>query len=89
MDMTNPEYIRGLKQNISAVFDTPQGLEVMDFLEQSCGWYDSVFDPDNSDRTLINAGRREVLATIKTFLKHPPEHIIALAQQKEYDNGQS
>jgi len=86
MDITNINDVKGLKQNFSAVFDTPQGLEVMDFLEKSCGWYDSVFDPNNADRTLINAGRREVLATIKTFLKHPPEHIVALAQQKEnYD----
>ena len=87
MDMTDENYVKTLQSNMRAVFDTPQGLEVMDFLEKSCGWYDSVFDPDNADRTLINAGRREVLATIKTFLKHPPEHIIALAQQKEMDNG--
>ena len=81
--MTDPEYIKGLKQNMITVFDTPQGREVMDFLEKSCGWYESVFDPENRDRVLINAGRREVIATIKTFLKHPPEYIVALAQQKE------
>jgi hypothetical protein len=83
MDMKDAGYIAGLKQNMHSVFDTPQGKEVMEFLEASCGWYESVFDPDNRDRVLINAGRREVVATIKTFLKHTPEHILALAQQKE------
>lgn len=87
MTLTDIEYVKGLKQNIITVFDTPQGKEVMDFLERSCGWYESVFDPVNKDMILINAGRREVVATIKTFLKHSPEHIAALAQQKEIDNG--
>lgn len=82
-NITDVEYIKGLKQNMVSVFETPQGKEVMEFLEASCGWYESVFDPDNRDRILINAGRREVVATIKTFLKQSPEHIVALAQQKE------
>ena len=87
MEMTDDSYVKGLKANMHAVFDTPQGKEVMTFLEQSCGWYESVFSPDNRDLILINAGRREVLATIKTFLKQSPEHIVALAQLKENDNG--
>lgn len=87
MSMTDEGYIKGIKQNMHAVFDTPSGKEVMDFLEQACGWYESVWDPQNKDRVLINAGRREVVATIKTFLKQSPEHIAAMAQQKEIDNG--
>lgn len=87
MNLTDAEYVKGLKQNMVTTFDTPQGKEVMEFLEASCGWYESIFDPDNRDRILINAGRREVIATIKTFLKHSPEHIVALAQQKEISNG--
>ena len=85
--MTDDGYIKGLKANMIAVFETPQGKEVMTFLEQACGWYESVFDSENRDKILINAGRREVLATIKTFLKQSPEHIVALAQLKENDNG--
>lgn len=87
MDMTDSGYIAGLKSNMHAVFDTPQGKEVMEFLEASCGWYESVFSPDNRDIILINAGRREVIATIKTFLKQSPEQLVALAQLKEKDNG--
>jgi len=87
MDMTDKEYIQGLKANMHAVFDTPQGKEVMTFLESSCGWYESIFDPESRDKILINAGRREVLATIKTFLKQSPETIVSLAQLKENNDA--
>ena len=83
IDYSDNREVKALKQNMHAVFDTPQGKEVMEFLESSCGWYESIFDPDSKDRILINAGRREVVATIKTFLKYSPEQIIAMAQQKE------
>ena len=69
--------------NINATFNTAQGKEVLEFLEEACGWYESIYDPVNRDRTLINAGRREVVATIKTFLKHSPDELHHLVQQKE------
>lgn len=82
IDYTDRKVIKGLKQNMELVFDTPAGQEVMKFLEESCGWYESVWDPIDRDRVLINAGRREVLATIKTFLTQPPEIIQTLAQKE-------
>lgn len=83
MNLKNIDEVKGLHNNIRATFDTPQGKEVMSFLEEAAGWYESIFDPDNRDRILINAGRREVVATLKTFLKYTPEQIMAMAQQKE------
>jgi hypothetical protein len=83
IDLTNINDVKGLHQNMRTTFDTPQGKEVIKFLEQACGWYESIFDPDNRDRILINAGRREVVATLKTFLEQPPEQIVAMAQAKE------
>ena len=85
IDLTNIDDVKGLHQNIRTTFETPQGKEVIEFLEQACGWYESIFDPDSKDRILINAGRREVVATIKTFLKESPEQIVAMAKQKESD----
>jgi phage baseplate assembly protein W len=87
MDLKNLSEVKELHNNIRATFDTPQGKEVMRFLEEASGWYESIFDPDNRDRILINAGRREVVATLHTFLKYPPERIVAMAQQKEQHNG--
>jgi len=86
IDLTDKEQVKKVIQSMRSVFDTPDGEDVMEFLEEACGWYESVFDPVDRDRTLINAGRREVVATIKTFLKHTPEHIATLAQQKEMGN---
>uniref|UniRef100_A0A6M3L3Q2 Bbp19-like phage domain-containing protein n=1 Tax=viral metagenome TaxID=1070528 RepID=A0A6M3L3Q2_9ZZZZ len=87
IDLTNINEVKSVQHNIHATFDSPQGKEVMRFLEQASGWYESIFDPDNRDRILINAGRREVVATLKTFLEQPPEQIVAMAEQKEQNNG--
>lgn len=87
INLTDLGDVKALHSNIRTTFDTPQGREVMDFLEEACGWYESIFDSENSERILLNAGRREVVATIKTFLKHTPEQIVAMAQQKELSNG--
>lgn len=81
--LQNIDYVQGLQSNLRATFETPQGKEVMEFLEQACGWYESIFDPVNKDLVLINAGKREVVATLKTLLRLKPEQIVALAQQKE------
>ena len=75
-------YVKDLQNNLR-IFDSPQGKEVMRFLETACGWYESIFDPVNRDIILLNAGKREVLATIKTLLESTPEQIVALAKQKE------
>jgi len=69
-----------LKSNMHATFDSPQGKEVMLFLEKRCSWYDSVFVPTSPELTLVAAGRREVLATIKTVMKYSPKQIVALQE---------
>ena len=81
--MTDKEYVAGLKSNMHATFDSPQGKEVMRFLELTCCWYKSVWDPDRPDMTLINDGKRQVVATIKTILELSPDQIVNLARQKE------
>ena len=81
--MTDPGYVAGLKSNMHACFDSPQGKEVMKFLENSCCWYRSVWEPSSPELTLINDGKRQVVATIKTILELSPGQISALAQQKE------
>jgi len=82
-NFTDLEYVKGLQSNMHVIFDTPQGKEVLKFLEESCGWYQSVFDATNRDLCLINDGKRQVVATIKTLLDFNAEQIIALARQKE------
>ena len=81
--MTDKNYVAGLKSNMHQVFDTPQGKEVMKFLELTCNWYQSVWIPSSPDMTLINDGKRQVIATIKTILELSPDQIVLLAKDKE------
>lgn len=83
VDMSDSGYVAGLKSNMHATFDTPQGKEVMRFLELSCSWYNPVFVPSNPELTLINDGRRQVLSTIKSILEMSPEQIVAWVKQQE------
>ena len=83
VNLTNLDYVKGLQSNLRITFDNPSGKEVMQFLEVSCFWYESIFDPQHKDRILINAGKREVIATIKTLLRLPAEQIVAMAKQME------
>lgn len=83
MRLTDIDFVKGLKQNLHTVFDTPAGKDVMEFLELYCGWYESVYDPVTRDMVMINAGRREVIATIKTILKFSPEQITEMVKAKE------
>ena len=83
MNLTDINDVKALQSNLHAVFDTPQGKEVLHFLKVSCGWYESIFDPVNKDRILVNAGRREVVATIFTLLEVNAEAVVALAKAKE------
>lgn len=75
--------VKGLQSNLHICFDGVPGQEVMRFLEASCGWYESIFDPVNKDRILINAGKREVLATIKTLLNLSADQIVSMVKQRE------
>lgn len=81
--MKDLNYVKTLKGDMHIAFDSPSGQEVMRFLEMTCCWYKSVWHPGEPDMTLINDGKRQVLATIKTILECTPEQIVALAGQKE------
>lgn len=83
MKMTNIEDVKGLQSNLHATFDTPQGQEVMRWLEDIVGYDASVFDPLSRENTWIQDGKRQVVATIKTLLKHKAEDIVSLAKSKE------
>ena len=79
VNLTRVDDVKALQSNLRAVFDSPAGKEVMDFLEQTCGWYISIFDPINRDATLVNDGRRQVVATLKTLLKLSAEEVVKLS----------
>lgn len=73
--------VKALQSNLRASLDTPQGKEVIAFLEQICGWYD--FYETDPNMILIKHGKRAVLATIKTLLEYNPDQIVAIAKKEE------
>lgn len=83
MEMSDINYVNGLKSNMHATFDSPQGKEVIRYLEQACGWYRSIYTAGaDRDEVLINDGKRQVLATIKSILELSPEQIVAVATKE-------
>lgn len=81
-DLKSIVAVKALQSNLRASLDTPQGKEVIVFLEEICGWYD--FEETDPNMILIKHGKRQVLATIKTLLECTPDQIVAVAQQKEF-----
>lgn len=79
INLSNIEDVKALQSNFRASLDTPQGKEVMVFLEQICGWYD--FQEREQNTILINHGKRQILATIKTLLRLKPEEIVAITEE--------
>lgn len=80
IDLGNVEEVRGLQSNLRASLGSPEGKEVIKFLEEICGWYD--FNEVDPNMILIKHGKRQVLATIKTLLRLNPEQIVALTNKE-------
>lgn len=78
-DLTDIEYVKSLQSNLRATLDTPQGMEVLQFLETLCGWYD--FSETDPNLILMGHGKRQVLATLKTLLRANPEQVVQLATE--------
>lgn len=80
INLQNIEDVKGLQSNLRASLDTPQGKEVMKYLDELCGWYD--FSETDTNTILIKHGKRQVLATLKTLIRLPAEQIVALSQKE-------
>lgn len=83
IDLKDINQVKRLKGNIHFLFDSPQGKEVMEFLEEACGWYESVFSNVDRDLILINDGKRQVVATLKSMMRLSPDEIIRMVKSKE------
>ena len=79
IDIKDIEYIKNLQSDLR----TPQGQQIIAFLEEACGYDNSVYVPGNPDMTLINDGKRQIVATLKTLLKLKPEEFVLLVKKRE------
>jgi len=83
MNLKDIDYVTGLKSNLHTTFESPQGKEVMRFLERIGGWYPTNFDSMETNDIISRDANRRMLATIKTIMELKPEQIVMLAQERE------
>jgi len=83
MKLTDIEYVKGLQKNLRASLETPQGQEVMKFLEVLVGYDSSIYDPTSKENTWVRDGVRQVVSTLKSLMKNKAEDIVSLAKLKE------
>lgn len=79
IDLTDINYVKSLKSNIHATFDSPQGKEVMTFIEVVGGWYPRVGDSMETNDIISRDANRRLIGTIKSILNLSAEQIVKLA----------
>lgn len=82
MDMTDPKYVTGLKSDIHAVFDSPQGKEVMRYMESIAGWTPTVFDSIETNEIIARDANRRLIGTLKTIMNLNVDQIIGLSSKE-------
>ena len=83
IDLSDKKQVQALKTNIHAVFDTPQGKEVMLFLEELGGWTPNIMDPMDTNSIISRDANRRLIGTIKTIMTLNPDQIAALAGNED------
>jgi hypothetical protein len=81
-NLTDIRYVKDLQNNLR-IFDSPQGQEVMRFLESIGGWTPNIFDTLETNEVIARDANRRLIGTIKTLLTLTPEQVVALAKERE------
>jgi hypothetical protein len=77
MKLTNLSDIIALKKSLTDLQSSDEGKVIIDFLETFCGYNQSGYRTDPYE-IAYNAGRRDVILTIKTIIdpRVKPEDIV-------------
>lgn len=78
--MKDVNYVKTLKEDFTFVFDSPQGKNVMAFLDSIGHWTPTVFDSSETNEIIARDANRKLLGTIKTILNCSPMQIMELAE---------
>jgi hypothetical protein len=84
IDLKDPIEVKKLKEALEYSFKGPLGEHTLKFLEQFCGFYNGG-PRDDLNRLQYEAGRRDVILTLKT-IQHPewtPEQIAETFKRSE------
>lgn len=79
IDMTDVKAVKALKASLHLVFDTPQGKDVLKWMQELGGWYPTVWDSMETNDIIARDANRKLLGTIRTMLELTPEQIMFLA----------
>lgn len=72
-----------LISNVRATFESPQGKEVMNYLELIGSWTPHINDSLETNAIVARDANRRLIGTLKTLLTASPEQICALANREE------
>ena len=79
IDLKDINYVKGLKSNLHATFESPQGKEVMQFIEVVGGWYPRVGDSMETNDIIARDANRRLIGTLKSIMNLSAEQITRLA----------
>lgn len=83
VNLTDIKYVKQLKSDLEQAFLQERGERLTEYLEELVGYHRSVYDPQSTELTLINDGKRQVLATIKTVMRLSPTEVVAYYKRME------
>ena len=71
-----------LKSNCHATFDSPQGKEMMRYMEKIGSWIPTVFDSGDTNEIIARDANRRLIGTLKSILELSAEQIVSLTKEE-------
>lgn len=72
---------KGLKKNVHATFESPQGKETMAYIEKIGSWIPTVFDSGETNEIIARDANRRLIGTLKSIMILTAEQIVALTTE--------
>jgi hypothetical protein len=72
---------KGLKLAVERLFDTQEGLLLIEYFEDASGKYRPTYNPEHPASIAIQAGRRELVSTIHNMHRLTAEQIVQVYKQ--------
>ena len=75
------EEAKALKNNVHLTFESPQGKEVMKYIEKIGCWIPTVYDSGETNEIIARDANRRLIGTLKTIMILNAEQIVALQEE--------
>ena len=74
--------IKGLQNDLRAVFNSPSGKNAMRYIERIGGWTPSMYDSSETNEIIARDANRRLIGTLKTLMELTPQQVYALENQE-------